>query len=553
MNARIRTSLLTGAAILGILLFCNALSAETYYVDIEHASASNTNPGTIDQPWLTIQHAAETIQAGDTVMIRAGLYSEQVWTTRSGTAGEGPLVFMAYPGETPVIDGSIVSSGRTGFIIAHSYITVSGLDLRNWETGIWMEQAGNIEINDCIIHDVEFGIGAADGTHDFILNRVVMHHFDLYGFDASPSGGADCYNGIFNDCVAHTGRDNQQNVDGFALGHGTQHDFVFNRCVVYSVFDGFDISARNTTLNSCVAYDCWNGGYKLWQDNVRLVNCVGYNSLSAIVELDWDNQPGTTWLTNCTFYNGELYTVWIENPGDILYMSNCILAGGDNIGLAFERLGTGNYHGDYNLFHNDNPERAIAVAYEDEFTLAQVQSGDWTAYSGQDTHSLVATDGTAIFVDASQYDFRLPGGSPAVDNGTSVGTPATDIAGNPRPVGAGYDIGAYEYQGTVGIDTEEAVHVAASVCDMLGACPNPFHTETVITYRLHEERCITVDVYSVDGRRVKRLYDGMQPQGLYFITWDGKDRFGTSMPNGTYFCRMRIGREYRAVRVSLIR
>ena len=58
-------------------------------------------------------------------------------------------------------------------------------------------------------------IGAADGAHDFVLNRVELHHFELYGFDASPSGGADCYNGSFNNCTAHTGVDSEQNVDGF--------------------------------------------------------------------------------------------------------------------------------------------------------------------------------------------------------------------------------------------------------------------------------------------------------------------------------------------------
>ena len=64
--------------------------------------------------------------------------------------------------------------------------------------------------------DVYYGIGLSAGTHDFEINRVEAHHFSLYGFDASPDG-TDCYNGTFNDCVAHTGRDAEANVDGFAL------------------------------------------------------------------------------------------------------------------------------------------------------------------------------------------------------------------------------------------------------------------------------------------------------------------------------------------------
>ncbi len=41
-------------------------------------------------------------------------------------------------------------------------------------------------------------------------------------------------------------------------------------------------------------------------------------------------------------------------------------------------------------------------------------------------------------------DYHLQTGSPAIDTGTSIGAPSTDYAGNPRPQGAGYDIGAYE-------------------------------------------------------------------------------------------------------------
>jgi len=42
-------------------------------------------------------------------------------------------------------------------------------------------------------------------------------------------------------------------------------------------------------------------------------------------------------------------------------------------------------------------------------------------------------------------DYHLTAGSPCIDTGTSSGAPATDLEGNPRPQGAGYDMGAYEF------------------------------------------------------------------------------------------------------------
>ena len=409
-------------------------------------NGDDTNPGNVDQPWCTIQHAAETMVSGDTVFIRDGVYKEFVSTVRDGSSVNGYIAFSAYPGEKPVLDGTDLTTNREAcFFVSHSYIKIVGLEICNWDTGIWMENCRNIEISDCEVHDVWFGIGAADGVHDFVLNGVEMHHFSLYGFDASPSGGADCYNGTFNDCIAHTGRDPTQNVDGFALGHGTQHDFVFNGCIVYDVFDGFDISARNTTLYRCTAYDCWNGGYKLWQDRVMLVDCLSYHNVNTNVELDWDGDPGTITLRNCHFVDSKSFNVWIENSNDQLHMYNCIIACGDNIGLAFEKMGTTNYQGDYNIFHNDNAERAIVVGYEDEFSLSQIAAADWITYSGQDHHSLVSFNPESeLFLDLGNYDFHLREGSIAIDAGTSENAPSFDYDGANRPQGKAYDIGAYE-------------------------------------------------------------------------------------------------------------
>src|SRR6185369_16442949 len=63
---------------------------------------------------------------------------------------------------------------------------------------------------------------------------------------------------------------------------------------------------------------------------------------------------------------------------------------------------------------------------------------------GYDAHSFLATPTDNFLIPGS--DFHLLASSPAVDTGTSAGAPSSDLDGNPRPVGAGYDIGAYERQ-----------------------------------------------------------------------------------------------------------
>lgn len=54
-----------------------------------------------------------------------------------------------------------------------------------------------------------------------------------------------------------------------------------------------------------------------------------------------------------------------------------------------------------------------------------------------------------LFVNEIGGDYRLQACSPAVDAGTTTGAPADDLDENPRPVNAGIDMGAYEYQGAL--------------------------------------------------------------------------------------------------------
>ncbi|MBN1762222.1 MAG: hypothetical protein JW878_03975 [Methanomicrobia archaeon] len=460
---RTNRGLIVVAALTVLLLaiVTGTATATTYYVA---PTGNDSHPGTIDQPWQTIQHAADTLTAGDTVYIRSGTYNEHVRTMQSGNPTDGSIVFAAYPGETPVIDGTGVTEANNGVIVDQSYIKHIGLEICNWtENGIWAENAGYLEIIDCVVHDVGYGIGVADGTHDFALTRVEMHHFDYYGFDASPSGGADCYNGTFTDCSAHTWRDPElgHECDGFALSHeGNQHDFVLIRCEAYTVGDGFVFGGRDITVNRCSAHDA-EVGYKVWGDNTTLVNCLSYHNENANVELDWDEAPGTTTLQNCDFVDTQTYNIWIENSGDSLCMYNCILAGGDTLGLAFEERDASNYQGDYNVFHNDVSDSAIVVGYEDEFSLDQIAAGAWTVYSGQDAHSLVAVDPpTQLFQNLAAWNFHLCEGSIVIDNGTAQGAPSEDFEGTPRPQGVGYDIGCYEFiaSSTSSFDTGQGTY-----------------------------------------------------------------------------------------------
>ena len=57
-------------------------------------------------------------------------------------------------------------------------------------------------------------------------------------------------------------------------------------------------------------------------------------------------------------------------------------------------------------------------------------------------HSLI---GDPRFVDPLNDNYHLRFGSPAIDHGIDADV-YTDLDGDPRPIGSGFDIGAYEFQ-----------------------------------------------------------------------------------------------------------
>jgi hypothetical protein len=70
--------------------------------------------------------------------------------------------------------------------------------------------------------------------------------------------------------------------------------------------------------------------------------------------------------------------------------------------------------------------------------------------------------------------------------------------------------------------------------------PNPFNRSTSIVYALQRAGRISLDIYSVDGRRVRRLVQGSVEPGYHVIDWPGIDDRGRRVPAGVYLCQLRV-------------
>ncbi len=152
------------SATASITLLAQAPTGTTYYVA---NNGNNSNDGSINAPWLTVQHAADSAKGGDTVLVRDGVYNEHVGFHISGDALSGPITFASYPGETAIMDGSglDIPNGQYGLFTFKdvSDVIVTGFELRNYKTdslkdvpiGVYVLGSGRgVQIVNNRIHDI---------------------------------------------------------------------------------------------------------------------------------------------------------------------------------------------------------------------------------------------------------------------------------------------------------------------------------------------------------------------------------------------------------------
>lgn len=88
-----RTGRCFSFAVIFLALGLHVRAAE-YFVALNGA---DSNSGSQERPFRTIQKAADTMKAGDTCYVRGGLYRQVVRPKRSGSKDK-PIRFIAWPG-----------------------------------------------------------------------------------------------------------------------------------------------------------------------------------------------------------------------------------------------------------------------------------------------------------------------------------------------------------------------------------------------------------------------------------------------------------------------
>ena len=145
-----------------------------------------------------------------------------------------------------------------------------------------------------------------------------------------------------------------------------------------------------------------------------------------------------------------------------------------------------------------------------------------------------------------------------IDNTTALAPPAVEAEGiDPAMIEAWIAQARLEDDGSLvfkqGIEFLE--NLLASLIPeetaLLRNYPNPFNPETWIPYQLAEAAEVTLTIYDMNGRLIRRLAVGHQAAGMYksrsrAVYWDGQNQLGEFVASGLYFYTLTVRSETRA-------
>lgn len=500
---------------------------DTFYVD--HQTGNDDNPGTENQPWKTIQKAFNSATPGSTVLIKQGIYNEELTANVSGNETNGYLTFRNFEDDEVIVDGTGLSDKLLLNISNKKFLKVEGLEFRNaignWAIGILIADGSeNIVVKDCKIYDIHFSDNpqspvnpntnsqplAIYGNHPeiackniFISGNEVYNCRTGYSEGISISGNVDGFEILENhvhdlknigiDAAGHWGACPNPAFDqarnGVIRGNRVHHcASEYAAAAGIYVDGGSNIIIENNICHHNqfgIEAGCENTGKSASQITIRN-NLVFKNGICGIAFGGYDYPAGSGRVThssisgNTCYYNdttntwtGELYLSYSEN----CLLENNIFSSNQNNFLVQCEGEPQNLTLDYNLWFCPDGADWAQFYWNGEdiegFSVYQI-------YTSHDQHS---SFGNPQFLNPQndEMGFYPASNSPAINAGNPLFVPTEnekDFFWQSRKNGAAVDAGCYEYYGELASQTINAPSGWGSLSSFL----RPFNPVTEVMF-----------------------------------------------------------------------
>lgn len=435
-------------AVLSLCWGLESQAATTFYVS---TNGNDSNDGSLGSPWLTVQHAANTVAAGDSVIVSNGVFAEVVATKTAGTAAN-PITFTG-SGQTVLqaigvyhqwnyVDNFTFTTSSTPVYAALSY-TASNIRLtRNivsnmnhsafrmidsgggspavsdWPTNVYI--AGNHVQGIVGVGAAVVFIGSSSVIESNTIEACMTDAIDLWG--AGNVVRRNAVTNILRDTYSSPENENHNDfIQSWGItGWYATNNLVEANLVINSYLQLYNLEDVNFTntfnrwtfRNNVFVNDLRNGNvgipYCVFENNTYYHAPYDSGAYTPIICLNQDGAHGWgTVITNNIFVN-------------------CGYSNG------VDGLKVGYYGG-----------AAGATPTADYNYVAGLQVFGYPTVSGFSEANGV-NGGNPLFVDIANGNAGLQVGSPAIHAGVNLSSSfTTDFSGVTRT--APWDIGAYEY------------------------------------------------------------------------------------------------------------
>lgn len=85
------------------------------------------------------------------------------------------------------------------------------------------------------------------------------------------------------------------------------------------------------------------------------------------------------------------------------------------------------------------------------------------------------------------------------------------------------------------------------------AFPNPFNKFTTVEYEVATKAQVEVQVFDLQGKMVRKIWQGTQGKGTFRVIWNGNDSTGQEVAAGNYIARVKVGDQVQNIRLLKVK
>lgn len=564
--------------------------ATTYYVA---PWGSDDSSGTFTAPWRTINKAAQTMIAGDSVLVRGGTYAESINPINSGSPG-AKITYANYNNEEVIVEGGeeitnwMLDSGNrymASVTFTPSPRFSTARDPAGNLGGLLVQDGAKMNYAMCL------SIADVDEPGEYYMNDSAgmgpPYTMYVYVRDLGQGYDPDNYQMIIGRRRKGFDLDGGEDyivVDGFIFrdyNDNAVHSIGSNYCdfknlTLYTNFiTGIYLTnySRNCLISQCLFWDNGHGGIELARSHSTTImrnkftaidlgdglggngahmwlGPIGLSSDSCLIENNIGFKTGSDYINSVFIYINGSYSIVRHNSGIRFGMAGIALFDGSDNTVINNAVDCDLGIACINVFPNAVADSGHVIQYNDLYALDPTGKYRWNGVAYNSLNAWEAASGQSNNIDSipgfaapDSEDLHLIVGSACIDAGTGINASSEDYDGTSRPQGVGYDIGAYEY---VQVSTNEQND--RFLIDKISLDKNPSRHGISIT-RENTEAVGKIQIYDLTGRLVATH---VFTHGQQHLFWNGRDDNTQLLPNGSYFLLYTEGSQPKAERKIIL-